>query len=106
MGVATQPRKLLQSLDGIDFVEMNDREVCCGFGGTFSIKYPDISNAMVSQKVDRIAETKADVLTGADLGCLMNIAGKLAREGKTVEVRHVAEILAGELDEPGLCAPE
>jgi L-lactate dehydrogenase complex protein LldE len=106
MGVATQPRKLLQSLDGIVFVEMNDREVCCGFGGTFSIKYPDISNAMVSQKVDRIAETKADVLTGADLGCLMNIAGKLAREGKTVEVRHVAEILAGELEEPGLCAPE
>ena len=56
--------------------------------------------------MDRIAETKADVLTGADLGCLMNIAGKLAREGKTVEVRHVAEILAGELEEPGLCAPE
>ena len=106
MGVATQPRKLLQSLDGIAFVEMNDREVCCGFGGTFSIKYPDISNAMVSQKVDRIAETKADVLTGADLGCLMNIAGKLAREGKAVEVRHIAEILAGELEEPGLCAPE
>jgi L-lactate dehydrogenase complex protein LldE len=106
MGVATQPRKLLQSLDGIAFVEMNDREVCCGFGGAFSIKYPDISNAMVSQKVDRIAETKADVLTGADLGCLMNIAGKLAREGKTVEVRHVAEILAGELDEPGLCPPD
>src|SRR5208282_2993318 len=104
MSVAAQPRKLLQSLDGILFVEMSDREVCCGFGGTFSIKYPDISNAMVTQKVDRVVETKADVLAGADLGCLMNIAGKLAREGKAVEVRHVAEILAGELDEPGLCA--
>ena len=103
MGVAVQPRKLLQSLDGISFVEMSDREVCCGFGGTFSIKYPDISNAMVSQKVDRIAETKAEVLTGADLGCLMNIAGKLAREGRALEVRHIAEILAGECQEPGLC---
>ncbi len=106
MGVAAQPRKLLQSLDGIAFVEMSDREVCCGFGGAFSVKYPEISNAMVSQKVDRIAETKAEVLTGGDLGCLMHIAGKLAREGKTVEVRHVAEILAGETGEPGLCAPE
>jgi L-lactate dehydrogenase complex protein LldE len=104
MGVAAQPRKLLQSLDGIAFVEMSDREVCCGFGGMFSVKYPDISNAMVTQKADRIAETRAEVLTGGDLGCLMNIAGKLAREGTEIEVRHVAEILAGELDEPGLCA--
>jgi len=103
MGVAAQPRKLLKSLDGIALVEMSDREVCCGFGGTFSIKYPDISNAMVTQKVERIAETNAEVLTGADLGCLMNIAGKLAREGKSIEVRHIAEILAGESEEPGLC---
>ena len=53
--------------------------------------------------MDRIAETKAEVLTGADLGCLMNIAGKLAREGRALEVRHIAEILAGECQEPGLC---
>ncbi len=105
MGVASQPRKLLQSLDGITLVEMNDREVCCGFGGTFSVKYPGISNAMVTQKANRAVETKADVLTGADLGCLMNIAGKLSREGKTIEVRHIAEILAGDVEEPGLCAP-
>lgn len=103
MGVAAQPRKLLQSLDGIAFAEMADREVCCGFGGTFAAKYPDISNAMVTQKVERVLETKADVLTGADLGCLMNIAGKLSREGKPLEVRHIAEILAGDFDEPGLC---
>ncbi len=81
---------------------MSDRDVCCGFGGAFSIKYPDISNAMVGRKVDRALETKAQVLTGADLGCLMNIAGKLAREGKAVDVRHIAEILAGDLVEPGL----
>ncbi len=104
MGVAAQPRKLLQSMDGIAFVEMTDREICCGFGGTFSIKYPDISNAMVTQKADRVLETKADMLTGADLGCLMNIAGKLAREGKLIEVRHIAENLAGEFEEPGVCA--
>jgi L-lactate dehydrogenase complex protein LldE len=103
IGVAAQPRKLLKSLDGIAFIEMTDREVCCGFGGTFSVKYPDISNAMVTQKAGRAAETKAEVLTGADLGCLMNIAGKLAREGKAIEVRHVAEILAGMTEEPGLC---
>src|SRR5271165_2525255 len=82
MGVAAQPRKLLKSLDGITLAEMNEREVCCGFGGTFSVKYPAISNAMVSQKAERVLETKAEVLAGADLGCLMNIAGKLAREGK------------------------
>jgi L-lactate dehydrogenase complex protein LldE len=104
MGVAAQPRKLLRSLDGIQFVEMSDREVCCGFGGTFSVKYPDISNAMVTQKAARVRETKAQILTGADLGCLMNIAGKLSREGQTVEVRHIAEILAGECEEPGLCS--
>jgi L-lactate dehydrogenase complex protein LldE len=106
MGVAAQPRRLLQSLDGITFVEMSDREVCCGFGGTFSIKYPDISNAMVTQKADRAIETKAEVLTGGDLGCLMNIAGRLAREGKSIEVRHIAEILAGEYQDPGLCAAQ
>jgi L-lactate dehydrogenase complex protein LldE len=104
MGVAAQPRKLLRSLDGIQFAEMSDREVCCGFGGTFSVKYPGISNAMVTQKAARVRETKAEILTGADLGCLLNIAGKLSREGLSIEVRHIAEILAGEYEKPGLCA--
>lgn len=103
MHVASQPRKLLQSLDGLTLAEMSDRDVCCGFGGAFSIKYPDISNAIVTQKVERAKETKAEVLTGADLGCLMNIAGKAAREGYALEVRHIAEILAGDLNEPGVC---
>lgn len=102
--MAAQPRKLLKSLDGLELVEMSDREVCCGFGGTFSVKYPDISNAMVAQKADRIAETKAEVLAGGDLGCLMNIAGKLAREGRQFDVRHVAEIIAGDVQVPGICA--
>lgn len=102
MGVAVQPRNLLKSMDGLTLVEMAEREVCCGFGGTFSVKYSDISNAMVTQKAGSVAETKAEVLTGADLGCLMNIAGKLSRQGIAVEVRHVAEILAGDVDTPPL----
>lgn len=103
MGVAAQPRKLLETLDGLTLIEADDREVCCGFGGTFSVKYPDISNAMVTQKAQRITETGAAMLVGADLGCLMNIAGKLARQGHAIEVRHIAEVLAGRFDEPGLC---
>jgi L-lactate dehydrogenase complex protein LldE len=100
--VKSQPRRLLESLDGLTLNEMDDCEVCCGFGGLFSVKYPDISNAMVAQKAQRAEETKAQVLTGADLGCLMNIAGKLSRGGRRIEVRHVAEILAGLTGEPGL----
>jgi L-lactate dehydrogenase complex protein LldE len=95
MGVAAQPRALLQTVKGLVLTEAEDTEVCCGFGGTFSVKYPDISNAMVSRKAACYAETGAAVLLGGDLGCLMNIAGKLSREGTPVEVRHVAEVLAG-----------
>jgi L-lactate dehydrogenase complex protein LldE len=102
MRVSAQPRKLLESLDGLTLLEMDDLDVCCGFGGTFAVKYADISNAMVTQRASRVSETGAAVLTGGDLGCLMNIAGKLAREGKPVEVRHVAEILAGLTAEPGI----
>jgi L-lactate dehydrogenase complex protein LldE len=105
VSVAAQPRKLLKSLDSIEVVEMSDREVCCGFGGAFSIKYPDISNAIVTQKVERALETRADVLTGVDLGCLMNIAGKMARVNKAMDVRHIAEVLAADFSEPGLCGP-
>ncbi|WKW49957.1 (Fe-S)-binding protein [Rhodomicrobium lacus] len=104
LGVASQPRALLKSLDGLTLAEMSDRDVCCGFGGAFALKYPEISNAIVSQKAERVTETGAEVLTGADLGCLVNIAGKLAREGRTVEVRHIAEVLAGDASEPGLCS--
>ena len=79
---------------------MTDAEVCCGFGGTFSVKYPDISNAIVERKAEHIAATGADLLLAGDLGCLMNMAGKLSRQGRTIAVRHVAEVLAGELADP------
>jgi L-lactate dehydrogenase complex protein LldE len=81
-------------------VEMQDSNVCCGFGGTFCVKYPDISGRMVTDKVDAIRATGADMLLGGDLGCLMNIAGRLKRVGSTASVYHVAEVLAGKTDIP------
>jgi L-lactate dehydrogenase complex protein LldE len=95
MGVKRQPRALLASVAGLTLKEMRDPEVCCGFGGTFCVKYPDISTRMVSDKTADIAATGADTLLAGDLGCLLNMAGRLKREGSAVKVRHVAEVLAG-----------
>ena len=103
LGIHGQPRQLLRSVEGLELVELTDADVCCGFGGTFSVKYPDISNAIVERKVDQIVATGADVLLAGDLGCLMNMAGKLSRQGRRIAVRHVAEVLAGELGEPAIC---
>jgi L-lactate dehydrogenase complex protein LldE len=104
LGVKRQPRRLLESIEGLELIEMTDSEVCCGFGGTFAVKYGDISNAIVSEKTKNIAETGAPMVLAGDLGCLMNMAGKLSREGKAVEARHVAEVLAGMTDEPAIGA--
>ena len=98
--IKAQPRRLLASVKGLKLVEMADCEICCGFGGTFAVKYSDVSNAMVEKKCANIAEAKADLLLAGDLGCLMNMAGKLRREGRRVAVRHVAEVLAGEMSDP------
>jgi L-lactate dehydrogenase complex protein LldE len=95
LGVKQQPRTLLRSVQGLTVREMQTPEVCCGFGGTFCVKYPEISNAMVGEKTADIAASGADTLLAGDLGCLMNMAGKLQREGRAVKVRHVAEVLAG-----------
>ncbi len=95
MGVHDQPRQLLGSVSGLELREMTDPDVCCGFGGTFCVKYPDISVRMVSDKTKDIQATGAGTLLAGDLGCLLNIAGRLSRENSPVEVRHVAEVLAG-----------
>jgi L-lactate dehydrogenase complex protein LldE len=95
LGVKAQPRALLGTVAGLTLAEMEDSEVCCGFGGTFCVKYPDISIRMVSDKVERIRETGAETLLAGDMGCLMNMAGRLSRLGHQVKVRHVAEVLAG-----------
>jgi L-lactate dehydrogenase complex protein LldE len=92
--VKEQPRRLLASVAGLTLKEMATPEVCCGFGGTFCVKYPEISDKMVSDKAADIAATGADTLLCGDMGCLLNMAGKLSRLGKPVRVRHVAEVLA------------
>ena len=106
LGIKSQPRTLLASIPGVELVEMADNEICCGFGGTFAVKYPDISNAMVEKKTANVDRTKAALLLAGDLGCLMNMAGKLKREGSTVQARHVAEVLANEVSSPPIGAAD
>lgn len=102
LGVIAGPRKLLATVDGLKVKELDDTETCCGFGGLFSIKFPDVSGAIVDKKADAIEATGADMLVGADLGCLMNMGGKLKRRGSNVKVFHIAEVLAGMTDAPGI----
>ncbi len=102
LGVQHQPRALLKGVAGLELKEMADSDVCCGFGGTFCVKYPDVSNAIVEKKTGRIAETGAETLLAGDLGCLMNMAGKMSREGRPIRARHVAEVLAGMTDVPAI----
>ncbi|HZF77970.1 MAG TPA: (Fe-S)-binding protein [Acetobacteraceae bacterium] len=99
LGVRAQPRKLLGTVQGLTIKELTDRDVCCGFGGTFSVKYPDISTRMVAEKAKDVQSTGADTLLAGDMGCLLNITGRLKREGAPVRVRHVAEVLAGMTDD-------
>ena len=105
LGVKAQPRRLIASVDGLRLVELPGAEVCCGFGGTFCVKYPEISDKMVTDKAVEIAATGADAVLAGDLGCLLNIAGKLSRLGIRVETRHIAEVLAGMADGPAIGAP-
>src|SRR4249920_1418219 len=105
LGVKAQPRALLASVEGLRLTELPGAEVCCGFGGTFCVKYPEISDKMVSDKAAEIAATGAEAVLAGDLGCLLNIAGKLSRLGIRVEARHIAEVLAGMTDTPAIGAP-
>jgi L-lactate dehydrogenase complex protein LldE len=102
LGIRDQARALLQKVEGLELKELRDSDVCCGFGGTFCVKYPDISNAIVDKKCACVQESGASTLLAGDLGCLMNIAGKLSRQGETIDVRHVAEVLAGMTDGPAI----
>ncbi|MDD3354220.1 (Fe-S)-binding protein [Zoogloea sp.] len=102
LNIKTQPRLLLGSVDGLKLAEMEDTEVCCGFGGTFCVKYPEISGRMVEDKIARILSSGADTLLGGDLGCLLHMAGKLRRDGHPIKVFHTAEVLAGMADGAGL----
>ena len=106
LGVKAQPRRLLDTVTGLELRELPGAEICCGFGGTFAVKYPDISDKMASDKIADIATTGADCVLAGDLGCLLQIAGKLSRAGSRTETRHVAEVLADMTDTaPPLGAP-
>ena len=106
MRVRAQPRALLGQVGALDFRELPDGESCCGFGGTFCVKYPEISDRMVTEKIANIEKSGADLLLAGDLGCLLNMAGKLKRQGSKIESRHIAEVLADLLDEPAIGEPE
>jgi len=100
LGIKSAPRRLLSTVDGLQLTEMPEAEACCGFGGLFAEKYANISNAILTRKTDNAATVDADLILAGDLGCLMNMAGKLTRNGHPLACRHVAEILAGELTDP------
>ncbi|KAB8138518.1 (Fe-S)-binding protein [Gracilibacillus oryzae] len=99
LGVKEAPFKLLENVKGLKMVDLPYRHDCCGFGGTFSVKMANISEQMVDEKISHIEETEANLLLGADGSCLMNIGGRITRQGKPVEVKHIAEILNSRGDE-------
>lgn len=104
MGVKDEPRQLLASVEGLDLLTLKDEAVCCGFGGLFSVKYPEISERMASDKIADVEGTGAELLIGPDLGCLLHLAGRMERQGKTIRVRHIAEVLA-DMQGPALGEP-
>lgn len=93
LGVKEEPIALMNQVRGLELVPLPFAEDCCGFGGTFAVKMADISGAMVTEKVDHVLETEAEVLVGLDMACMMNIAGNLRYRDKPVRVMHLAELL-------------
>lgn len=101
MGVQAQPRALLGCVRGFNLRELSGKEVCCGFGGLFSVKYPEISARLADDKIADAKAAGAEMIVGGDLGCLLHLAGRLARTGSPIRVKHAAEILAG-IDGPAI----
>ncbi|MCZ8513496.1 (Fe-S)-binding protein [Paenibacillus filicis] len=93
LGVKEEPGQLLSHVEGLELVELPKKEDCCGFGGTFAVKMADMSEAMVCEKAANVCATNARVLVGTDMGCLMNIGGRLNKENKPVRVMHLAQLL-------------
>lgn len=102
LGVKDQPRALLADVQGLELTPLIGEEACCGFGGSFCVKYPEISTAIVADKSRNVQASGADLLLAGDLGCLMNMAGKLSRDGVDVRCFHVAEVLAGMAEGDGV----
>jgi L-lactate dehydrogenase complex protein LldE len=93
MGVRHEPLQLLRQVRGLELIDLPYAEDCCGFGGTFAVKMHEVSGAMVAEKAQHVQETEAEILVGTDMGCLMNIGGRLRYEGLPVRVMHIAELL-------------
>ena len=93
LGVAEEPRRLISQVEGAELVPMDLAEQCCGFGGTFAVKYPEISDAMLQKKIASLKRAGAHTLVSCDAGCLMHIAGRLRRQGETIRIMHLAELL-------------
>lgn len=102
MNVKREPRTLLASVKGLALRDIPETETCCGFGGLFSVKYPEISARMADDKLAAAKSTGANMLVGGDLGCLLHLAGRASRRGESIDIRHSAEILAGLTDEPAI----
>ena len=96
LGVVDEPKELIRNVTGVRLVEMEQADTCCGFGGTFSVKYPHISGAMLEDKLDNVAETGADALVACDMSCLMHIGGALSRRRSGIQVMHLAQLLEPE----------
>lgn len=106
LGVVDEPRRLLAQVRGAELVPLDFAEQCCSFGGTFAVKYPHISDAMLQKKIAGLKRAGADTLVSCDAGCLLHIAGRLQRLGETVRVMHLAELLsASEAAQEGRRAP-
>lgn len=104
LGIKEQPRALLRRVQGLEMKPLREDERCCGFGGLFCVKNPEVSDAMVRRKIDHIAASGAGAVLAGDMGCLLNIAGKLTRENHNIKVWHFAEVLAGMTAGPALGA--
>jgi L-lactate dehydrogenase complex protein LldE len=102
LDIRAQPRQLLATQCGVEVRELEQTDVCCGFGGTFCAKMPELSAKMAGDKLDNAVATGAEILAGGDLGCLLNLAGRARRLGKDIEIRHIAELLAGDLQGPAI----
>lgn len=98
LGATTQARALIDSLEGVTLAEMEQSEVCCGFGGTFAVKYPDISGAMLQDKLDNIRDTGADAVVACDSSCLMHIGGGMQRKGMSTRPLHLAQLIDEAID--------
>ncbi len=96
LNIKNEPRQLLKKVKNTEFVELNGADECCGFGGTFSVKYPEISAAILDKKIENIEDSGADAVVACDASCLMQISGRLSRKGSPIKAKHIAEILASQ----------